>query len=170
MTRSQRFPLDYKKEMPMLRRWALLLALAGGLLLAACGPLASPQPTPNPTPTPAPSPARTPAATPTPAPAPWSPPVGSLNINDYLPPGPARDIVINACANCHSLVRILLNRRPREGWESFLNSHEGAVILPEETMKSLLEYFAANFGPDDPLPEIPPELAGPGSSVGEGAA
>ena len=56
MTRSRRFPLDYK-EVSMLRRWVLILVLAGGLLLAACGPVATPQPAPTLTPTPRTNPA-----------------------------------------------------------------------------------------------------------------
>ncbi|MFH1483768.1 MAG: hypothetical protein ABIG98_05915 [Chloroflexota bacterium] len=40
----------------------------------------------------------------------------------------------------------------------FIKSHPGAEFLPEETLKPLLEYLTANFGPDDPVPEIPPGL------------
>jgi len=40
----------------------------------------------------------------------------------------------------------------------FIESHPGAAFLPEETLKPLLEYIAVNFGPDDPVPEIPPGL------------
>ena len=42
-----------------------------------------------------------------------------------------------------------------------------AEFLTEETMKLLLAYITANFGPDDPVPQIPPELVvgGPAESA-----
>ena len=188
----------------MLRRWVLILVLAGGLLLAACGPVATPQPapaltptpritpaltptptpaptlTPTPTPTPAstptPTPAHTPtvtptptpASTPTPAPAPWSPPVGSLNLIEYLPPGPGRDAVVNECTNCHNLIRIIQGRWSPEGWENFIRGHPAAAFIREQTIRLLIDYLAASCGPDDPIPQIPPELWYGGA--GEGAA
>lgn len=195
MTRSRRFPLGCK-EVAMLRRRVLVLALASGLLLAACGPRATPTPTPRmtpaltptptpaltltptPTPTPAststPTPARTPTATPTPtppatptpAPAPWTPPAGSLNLNDYLPPGPGKDVVVNECANCHNIIRILLTQRSPEGWENLVRGHPN-VFLSEQTIVLLTEYLAASFGFDDPIPRIPPELSAGDGGGGE---
>ena len=68
----------------MLRQWALVPALAGGLLLAACARQAAPQPTatlatthpltPAPSPTAAATPTRTPTPTPLPTPTPTTTP------------------------------------------------------------------------------------------------
>ena len=115
----------------------------GVLLGAACRPAAKPTPTPVPTPTAVP----TPAPTPTP---------GSLAA--FFPPGPGREEVIFYCGNCHSLALPLVARKAPEAWMDFIKSHPGAAFLPEETVKPLLEYIAVNFGPDDPVPEIPPGL------------
>jgi len=42
-----------------------------------------------------------------------------------------------------------------------------AEFLTEETMKLPIAYVIANFGPDDPVPLIPPELVvgGPAESA-----
>jgi hypothetical protein len=51
-----------------------------------------------------------------------------------------------------------MTRKAPEAWADFLKSHPGTELLPEETFKSLLEYVTVNFGPDDPVPDVPPEL------------
>ena len=115
----------------------------GVLLAASCRTAAKPAPAPIPTPTPVP----TPSSTPTP---------GSLA--EFFPPGPGREEVIFYCGNCHSLSLPLVARKASEAWVDFIKSHPGAAFLSEETMKFLLEYVTVNFGPDDPVPEIPPGL------------
>jgi len=115
----------------------------GILLGAACRPAAKPTPAPIPTPTPLP----TPSSTPTP---------GSLA--GFFPPGPGREEAIFYCGNCHSLSLPLVARKAPEAWVDFMKSHPGAAFLSEETLKPLLEYLTTNFGPDDPVPEIPSGL------------
>ena len=121
----------------MLQRGIAILMSTGVLLASACSPAAKPTQAPIPTP----------SSTPTP---------GSLA--GFFPPGPGREEVIFYCGNCHSLVLPLVARKAPEAWVDFIKSHPGAGFLPEETMKSLLEYITVNFGPDDPVPEIPPGL------------
>jgi len=115
----------------------------GILLGAACRPAAKPTPTPVPTPTPIP----TPSSTPTPA-----------SLAESFPPGPGRELVFFYCGDCHSLSIPLVARKASEAWVDFIKTHPGTAFLSEETLKPLLEYLTANFGPDDPVPEIPPGL------------
>src|SRR3990170_1247414 len=121
----------------MLRRGIAILMSTGVLLGAACRPAAKPAPTPVPTPAPTPTP---------------------VSLAAFFPPGPGREEVIFYCGNCHSLSLPLVARKAPEAWVDFIKSHQGAAFLSEETMKFLLEYVTVNFGPDDPVPEIPPGL------------
>ena len=127
----------------MLRRGIAIVMSAGVLMGAACRPAARPAPTAVPTPTTVP----TPAPTPTP-----------VSLAAFFPPGPGREEVIFYCGNSHSLALPLVARKAPEAWVDFIKSHPGAAFLSEETMKFLLEYVTVNFGPDDPVPEIPPGL------------
>ena len=151
-----------------------LLVLLAALLLTACGPRATPGPSGTGTPAPTTAPVLTPTPTPTPTPAttpvpatPWTPPSGSLNITDYFPPGPGRELVITVCQNCHNLVRLLVARKSPQAWEGFVMGHHEAELLSEDTKRLVIAYVTANFGPDDPVPQIPTELIWGGPSGGD---
>ncbi len=58
------------------------------------------------------------------------------------------------CIQCHGLRIIHVQRLPRGAWERELDKmvRWGAVITERE---ALLEYLAANYGDDKPLPVLP---------------
>jgi hypothetical protein len=138
----------------MLRRGTAVLLGAGVLLAAACRPAARPAPTPAVTPTPGAT--ATPASTPTAAPT--ASPTTPQDLTAYLPPGPGRDLVILYCSDCHSVARPLVTRKSPQAWADFLDSHSGTQTLSPDVLQALIAYFAANFGPNNPTPNLPPEL------------
>jgi hypothetical protein len=81
-----------------------------------------------------------------------------------MPGGPVRDIIFNHCTACHGIDDYAFYALDRQGWESLLESkHQGefATRLDRKDKAILLDYLAANFGPESiPFPRdyVPPEI------------
>jgi len=138
----------------MLRRMLVLLMLIG-LLLAGCGPKATPKPTVTPTPT-ATGTGGTPAV---PGPDPTPPP--GARIASYFPvsPGAGRDLILEWCGTCHNLALVLLTRKDAAGWATYMKNRRPDIsFLGDEDVKTIQDYLVANFTPDKPTPQLPPEL------------
>ncbi len=117
------------------------------LLVAACGPKATPQPTPTPTP----------AQVPHPGPDPTPPP--GAQVAGYYPEGPGRDLVLEWCGTCHSLTTILTTRKDPAGWANYMKNRRADIaFLGDEEVKTITDYLVANFTPDKPIPQLPPAL------------
>jgi competence ComEA-like helix-hairpin-helix protein len=73
------------------------------------------------------------------------------NLNDYLPPGDAKDLVVQTCTVCHDLRSTVLQRKSRGAWEGTVLKmvDEGAPLQPEEADK-VTEYLSTVFGPESP--------------------
>jgi hypothetical protein len=70
-----------------------------------------------------------------------------------------RDLVLNACTSCHTFVPIVVLQMSRSAWETSAANHRSRVsALSDEQFKALYEYLIANFNPEKPVPELPPEL------------
>ncbi|HKE03806.1 MAG TPA: hypothetical protein VKE91_07090 [Blastocatellia bacterium] len=69
----------------------------------------------------------------------------------YLPAGAGRALVIQACAQCHSLKTVVAQRKTAAGWRR--SAHEmmrlGAQLTASES-ETIADYFAASFKPDQP--------------------
>jgi hypothetical protein len=130
----------------MLRGILIALALIG-LLLAACGPKATPQPTPT----------ATPAQVPQPGPDPTPPP--GAQVAGFFAECTGRDLVLEWCGTCHSLTLILTTRKDPEGWINYMKTRRADIaFLGDEDVKTITDYLVANFTPDKPIPQLPPEL------------
>ena len=130
----------------MLRAVLIPLTLIG-LLVGACGPKATPQPTST----------ATPAQVLHPGPDPTPPP--GAQVAGFFPEGPGRDLVLEWCGTCHSLARILTTRKDPEGWANYMKTRRADIaFLGDEEVKTVLDYLVANFTPDKPIPQLPPEL------------
>jgi len=130
----------------MLRRILIPLTLIV-LLVAGCGPKATPQPTST----------ATPAQVPHPGPDPTPPP--GARVAGFFAEGPGRDLVLEWCGTCHSLARILTTRKDPEGWANYMKTRRADIaFLGDEEVKTVLDYLIANFTPDKPIPQLPPEL------------
>ena len=63
----------------------------------------------------------------------------------------ARELFLDACTACHTLDRVRAQRMTKEEWRGTIAGmlSEG-VPLTDEEMTLLLDYLAANFGPENP--------------------
>ena len=63
----------------------------------------------------------------------------------------ARELFLDACTACHTLERVRRQRLDKEEWRHLIAGmlSEGVPLTDEET-SWLVEYLAANFGPENP--------------------
>ena len=131
-------------------RWSWLIAVtAAASVLSACQPSA-----------PSVDRATTAAAEePSAAAAPASAAPNRLNLDAIFPPGPGRDLVLNNCTSCHTIVPIVILQMSKDAWELNAREHRDRVTsLSDAEVATLYAYLAANFNPDRPVPELPREL------------
>ena len=66
-----------------------------------------------------------------------------------LPDVPGKDIVVRVCMKCHGPVNIAKKRLNRDDWDDQVADmvERGAKGTPKE-LAAIVDYLAANFGPD----------------------
>jgi cytochrome c5 len=82
-----------------------------------------------------------------------------LNIDEIFPPGEGRDLVLNNCTSCHTIVPIVVLQMTKEAWDLNAREHRDRVTsLSDAEISILYAYLAANFNPNRPVPKLPKEL------------
>ena len=82
-----------------------------------------------------------------------------VNMDEIFPAGPGRDLLLNNCQSCHTWVPIVILQMDEAAWyRNSLEHRERVTGLSDEEFEVLYEYLKANFNPDRPVPELPPEL------------
>jgi hypothetical protein len=68
-----------------------------------------------------------------------------------LPPGPLQQKARTACMECHDSGIIVQQRLSRAAWTKEVDKMTawGAVVAPEDR-EAFIDYFASNFGVDEP--------------------
>lgn len=68
-----------------------------------------------------------------------------------LPPGPMQKKATTACTECHDSGMLVQQRLSKDGWTKEVDKMMkwGALVAPEDR-QPLIDYLAANFGPDKP--------------------
>jgi type II secretory pathway component PulK len=71
--------------------------------------------------------------------------------SDLLPPGEARQSVLESCSSCHNLKVVVLARKNRSEWAKAINDmiQRGAQLFPEE-IEPITNYLVKVCGPDVP--------------------
>jgi len=84
----------------------------------------------------------------------------------FLPPGHARDLLLNNCSNCHSFVCAVIAQRSKEHLESVKATHRERVSgLTDTELDELFNYLYENFGDQKPAPVLPEAFAGQGCTA-----
>jgi hypothetical protein len=76
--------------------------------------------------------------------------------NDQLPAGPAKEKAEAACLTCHEARIIVQQRLSKPAWTKEVDKMMkwGAEVDPKDR-DALIDYFSANFGPDQPAYAAP---------------
>ncbi len=73
----------------------------------------------------------------------------------------ARNLIMNNCTVCHTFVPIVMQQFDAGSWQSLMDRHVGGgrvdQLSPQEVAE-IRDYLTANFNPDHPQPDLPPEL------------
>jgi hypothetical protein len=85
-----------------------------------------------------------------------SSPNSSSNSSDQLPAGPAKEKAEAACLTCHEARIIVQQRLSKPAWTKEVDKmiKWGAEVDPKDR-DALIDYFSANFGPDQPAYAAP---------------
>ena len=82
-----------------------------------------------------------------------------VDLDAIVPPGEGRELVFRDCTSCHTWVAIVVLQMDRPAWERNGRDHRDRVVgATDEEFEIMYEYVIEHFGPDDPVPELPPEL------------
>jgi len=81
---------------------------------------------------------------------------GESSLNESLPAGPMQDKAVAACSSCHEARIIVQQRLPKAAWAKEVDKMTkwGAEVDPKDR-DALVDYFSANFGPDQPAYAAP---------------
>lgn len=73
---------------------------------------------------------------------------------NYLPEGEARDLIFQACVQCHDLRNTVAQRKTDAGWKRTVDEMiwRGAPLMADEA-EIVTKYLAASFGADKPIPD-----------------
>lgn len=71
--------------------------------------------------------------------------------SELLPPGEARQSVVDSCSGCHNLKVVVLARKNRSEWSKAINDmvQRGAQLFPEE-IEPITNYLVKVCGPSVP--------------------
>ena len=72
---------------------------------------------------------------------------------NYLPNGQGRDVIFQACVQCHDLRNTVAQRKTASGWKRTVDEMiwRGAPLMADEA-ETVTKYLASSFGPDKPIP------------------
>jgi hypothetical protein len=63
------------------------------------------------------------------------------------------------CTGCHNFVPLVIVQFTPEEWDRNAVDHrDRCAAMTDEDYEVLYEYLKENFGPDDPVPELPQVL------------
>lgn len=73
---------------------------------------------------------------------------------NYFPDGQGRDIIFQACVQCHDLRNTVSQRKSAAAWKRTVDEMiwRGAPLMAEEA-EIVSKYLTASFGPDKPIPD-----------------
>jgi len=83
-----------------------------------------------------------------------TPPEKAVVPENYLPDGEGRNLIFQACVQCHDLRNTVSQRKTAAGWKRTVDEMiwRGAPLMADEA-ETVTKYLAASFGPDKPIPE-----------------
>jgi hypothetical protein len=89
---------------------------------------------------------------------------GQSSPNQQLPTGPMQEKAAAACGTCHEARIVVQQRLSKATWTKEMDKmiKWGAEVDPKDR-DALIDYFGANFGPDQPAYNAPKSAVVPAS-------
>jgi len=82
-----------------------------------------------------------------------------VDMNAIFPPGPGRELVLNNCTTCHTIVPIVVLQLNEDAWKHWRTIHRSRVpALSDADFNTLYDYLRTNFNPSRPVPKLPQDL------------
>ena len=79
-----------------------------------------------------------------------------LNLDDYMPKGAGRDLLLQNCTGCHSFAPIITGQRTQARWESIRVHHRDAMLaLNDKDYNAIYDFLEENFNNTKPEPKLP---------------
>jgi hypothetical protein len=83
-----------------------------------------------------------------------------FSLAGVFPPGPGRDLVLDACGSCHPVACSALGQRTAERWEVVKEGHKDKLTgRSSADVNAMFAYLKENFNDSKPEPKIPAEMA-----------
>ncbi len=72
---------------------------------------------------------------------------------NYFPDGAGRNVIFQACVQCHDLRNTVSQRKTTAGWKRTVDEMiwRGAPLMIDEA-ETVTKYLASSFGTDKPIP------------------
>lgn len=157
-----RFVLIVVMVVSLVMAVGLVTSCTDGVGLSAVPPPRATEPAAAPAEQTEPTPAPTEAPEPTAAPAEETKSTEGptvMDLDKVFPPGRGRELAIMGCTGCHNFVPLVILQFTEEEWDRNARDHRDRVSsMSDEDYEILYAYLKENFGPDDPVPELPQEL------------
>jgi cytochrome c5 len=91
--------------------------------------------------------------------APATAPTTPFDVARIFPPGQGRELLLNTCGSCHSVVCVTRGQRTADQWESIKKGHKDKLSASSVAdQNAMFSYLAANFNDTKPEPHVPAEL------------
>ena len=82
-----------------------------------------------------------------------------FDFNAVFPPGPGREMVIDNCTTCHTIVPIVVLQLNDDAWKHWRTIHRSRVPgMTDADFNTLYDYLRTNFNPSKPVPKLPQDL------------
>lgn len=83
----------------------------------------------------------------------------TVDVDAILPAGRDRDLVLNNCQTCHSLMPIVVLQMDKDAWQRNSLDHRQRVPgVSDEDYQMLYTYLSSHFNPSRAVPTLPKEL------------
>lgn len=79
-----------------------------------------------------------------------------INLDDYFPKSPGRELVLRDCTTCHSFAPVIMGQRPKARWLSLKEDHKDKASGVTSADYDLeFDYLMENFNDTKPEPKLP---------------
>ena len=81
------------------------------------------------------------------------------NLNELLPEGLGKPLVLETCGSCHAIACSAIGQRTEGRWKNLKEDHRDKVAsLSEQELETVFGYLNEHFSAGQPEPRVPPHF------------